>query len=74
MVFMGLIFAFFALMLAGHFAPEKKWIWIVAPILTFIFVYSTFRFKTPLLMIMFIVLLVGSILWVYIDHFINRRR
>ena len=74
MFFMSLVFAFFAFTLAGHFFPEKKWTWIVAPIVMFVYTYLTCYFMIPLMGLIFIVLLIGSILCIYIDHFIKKRK
>lgn len=73
MIFLSFVFAFYALALAVHFFPEKKWTWIFAPIVMFVFTYLTFRIKALPLIILFIAFLIGSIAFVYIDHYLNKR-
>lgn len=74
MIFFSLVFAFYALALAVHFFPYTKWTWIVAPLVMFVFTYFTFRIKTLPMIILFIALLAGSILCVYIKHFLDKRK
>ncbi len=73
MIFICFVFAFFTLTLAVHFFPNQKWIWIIAPIVMFVFSYLTFSIKTRPMIILFIAFLVGSILCVYIKHFLDKR-
>ena len=73
MIFISFVFAFFALALAVHFFPNTKWTWIVAPLVMFAFAYFTFRIKTLPMTILFIALLAGSILCVYIKHFLDKK-
>ena len=74
MIFISFVFAFFALALAVHFFPEKKWTWILAAIVMFVFTYLTFSSKALPLIILFIAFLIGSIALVYIKHFLDKRR
>lgn len=74
MIFISIVFAFFALALAVHFFQNTKWTWIVAPLVMFVFTYFTFRIKTLPMIILFIALLAGSILCVYIKHFLDKRK